>query len=117
MADNVKGEVPFEADGTTYTLVYSINAIINLEGKTEKTIQEIGEAMQDNPRLAFLRTVFHAGLLEHHRDVTEEQAGEVMQKAGGLAKAGALISEAFTAAFGAPEGDKGADPQKAAQKA
>ena len=116
MTGNIKGEVRFDAEGASYCLIFTIDALCALEDRVNKSVEEIGAAMSKSPRLSLLRSLFHAGLREHHKDLTEKRAGEIMQGIG-LDKAGALIGEAFTAAFANPEADDAAVPQKAAPEA
>jgi hypothetical protein len=116
MAGNVKGEVRFEAEGASYTLVFTIDALCALEDRVNKSVEQIGAEMGKSPRLSLLRALFHAGLREYQPSISEKKAGEIMQGIG-LDKAGALIGEAFTAAFANPEAETAEVPPKAAPEA
>jgi hypothetical protein len=117
MNRNLTGEVRFDAEGASYTLVLGVAALISLEESLDKDVNEIAHEMQNKPRLGMLRAVFLAGLLKHHRDITEERAGELME-AVGLHKAGVLIGKSLTAVFAGEEATKtAAVPRKAAKKA
>lgn len=110
MADNLKGEVHFDAVGQKWTLVYSIDSIIALEEQLDLSVTEIAVALGSKPRLRFLRSVFWAGLLERHPDVTEAEVGKLFIDLG-LAAVGDLMGEAFHAAFTpATEAAKGDSP-------
>jgi len=118
MANPHKGELSFEADGVTYTLLYSNNALVALEDKIDRGIVDISSEMgswAQNPnkiRLGLIRALLWAGLIEHHPDVNLTAAGELITKAGGVAKVTELVGEAFTRAFPAPE-TKDVGPRKA----
>lgn len=116
MANPIKGEVPFIADGTSYIMVYSINALCALEDKLDMAIDELGARMSGNIRMSMLRTVFWAGLIEHH-NLDEDEAGRLIAVLdGGVGSAGELIARAFALAFPSPEKDPGTRPRKAAGK-
>lgn len=108
----LKGEVAFEVSGATYTLVYSINSLCTLEDRLDLTVQQIGERMSTAMRLSFLRQVFHGGLTSHHPQVTEEQAGELIQDLG-VPRAGELIADAFFKAFADGKESAAPRPRKA----
>jgi hypothetical protein len=116
-ANPLKGEFGFTCGGVEYVLVYTVDALCALEDRLNMSVVQIGEAFGGDPRLTFLRIVFHAGLHEYHPDLTPKQAGELMQ-AYGLEKAGNMVGTAFMAAFGEPEaGAATADPQTAPEPA
>ncbi len=109
--NTLKGEYKFEADGSVYRMVYTIDALIDLEERFGKTVIEIAAMLGGNLRIKDLRTLFRAGLAEHHADLDEKAVGRVMTSVG-IAPAGAILSEAFLAAFGAgvsSDGEAGAD--------
>lgn len=98
MADNLTGEVTFDAAGKSWRLVYSVNALIALENRLDMSVSKIGQRMAGDLRMGFLRDVFVGGLRTHHPEVTDELAGDLIQEVGG-AKVGELIGQAFSAAF------------------
>lgn len=82
MANPHRGEVELKAGEKTYTLVYTINALCELEEETGKSVDLlIAEINTDKPKLSAIRALFWAGLRTHHK-MTVEEAGEVMQAAG-----------------------------------
>ncbi|MDP3379759.1 MAG: hypothetical protein Q8S53_15445 [Brevundimonas sp.] len=100
----LKGEVTINTAEDSYTLVYSVNAIIALEEKTGLPITRIGEFLGgDAFSFANARTFFWAGLIEHH-DLSETEAGSLMSEVG--------IEEAMTRAADAL---KASLPQEAAK--
>lgn len=105
MANPVKGEASFEADGKTYTLVFDFNAICVLEEAFDADINSIGELI--GTKATSVRKVFQVGLCRHHPDITELEAGDLISVIS-PAEAGALIKKAFALSFPAPEAAKGA---------
>jgi tail tube GTA-gp10-like protein len=100
MGNPHKGEIAFTLDKTVYTLRYSINAMCELEDRMGTTVVEIGALMSDPTKLSIgmVRSIFWAGLRDHHEVVTEQDAGRLMD-ALGLVNAAQMIGKAFTAAF------------------
>ena len=110
MANPMKGEVGFKAGGDDYVLVYTINALVTLEEKLQVSTSQIGELLGANVSMANLRTLFWAGLLEHH-GCTEEEAGRLISEVG-ILEAAELIAKTLSKAF--PEAGKSKSrPQKA----
>lgn len=101
MANTHKGEVGFEADGKTYKLRYSSNALCELEGELKCGINDIIERFK-NMSMRDARAIFWAGLTENH-DLSLKEAGKILDEVT-LPKATDLIGKAFILAFG--EGDK-----------
>jgi hypothetical protein len=100
MANINKGEVEFTSGKKVYTLSFSTNAMCDLEDRLGKSIVEIGGLMSDtsNVRITLMRTIFWAGLRDHHEAMTEVEAGRLMD-AVGLIEASQMIAKAFAAAF------------------
>lgn len=119
MANPLKGEVSFPVGEETFTLAYTINALIVLEERLDMSVVEIGKRLNEEGRLGFLRALFWAGLIERQPSMTEVGAGTLLQ-AYGPQEARAKILDAFIAAFpkaaaeGVAEGEAG--PQKAARR-
>lgn len=107
MANAIKGEVGFTADGQDYTLLLDFNALCELEDVVPGLMA--GSAEIQSPRA--VRAVFHAALREHHPDLDEKAAGRIIQAAG-IERAAELIGEAMAASFGKPEGKGPARPPK-----
>jgi len=100
MGNAAKGEVSFDAAGKTWTLRFGTNAICALETALGMGFAAALALLSDGTkvRVATIRSLVWAGLSGAHDDLTEEQAGELID-AIGIAKAGTLISEAVTLAF------------------
>lgn len=110
MANPHRGEVALG----DHTLVFSINAICDLEEALGRGISEIGVEMETGLSMRTLRAVIWAGLQERHPGTTEKQAGDVISKVG-VPAAGEAVSAAFAAAFPQAEATGGkARPQKGA---
>jgi len=119
MANAERGEVPFVVDNETFILRWSTNAMCELEEASRRTTGEIVEELltwspkigADNKPLpesedesrararlvktSTARLVFWAMLQERHPAVDIKRAGSLMERAGGLAAAMALIATAF----------------------
>jgi hypothetical protein len=100
MANPHRGEVEFTVGKKVYTLVYSINAMCELEGALNASVVAIANSMSDPARMGVktMRTVFWAGLRDHHEALTEADAGRLMDQVG-LIDAAQHIVKAFTMAF------------------
>lgn len=94
-----KGDVKFDVEGQPHTLVFTVDALIELEEIFERNVQEIGAMFSAGLRMKDLRTVFHIGLGEHHPEADEGAASWIMSQIG-ITRAGELVGEAFLAAFG-----------------
>lgn len=106
MANPNRGEVSLVAGETTFTLVFTINSVCELEDVLEKGINEI---VADMGKVKTIRALLWAGL-RHHHPMTLEEAGDLMQKAGAAAT-GAAINKAVTLAFPPEDKAAGANPQ------
>ncbi len=113
-ANPVRGEVTFEAEGQTYRLVFSTNALAALEDRLDKSVGEIGSMFETGLRLGHLRALMWAGLSDHH-DVSELAAGDLIDLIG-HETAGEKIGQAFVLAFPEEDASGAARPQKPAVK-
>lgn len=109
MANPVRGEVEFEADGQTYTMVLDFNALCDLEGDFPGIMS--GGVELSSPRA--VRSVFRSALAKHHPGIEEREAGDLIQIVG-IAQAAELVANAFKASFPAeaPKGGKTRPPAK-----
>jgi hypothetical protein len=99
MANKAKGEVGFEVDGKSYTLVFSINALCELENQLGGDVANIAAAgFGGIKRYSTLRATFWAGLTDHHPNMTLQAVGKIIN-ALGIQKADELAGEAFKLAF------------------
>lgn len=109
MANPVKGEVAFEAQGKRYVLSYSVNALCALEDEIGESVIALSAKMQagEGASIRMIRTIFRAGLTDHQGEVTENEAGDIMSELG-VAHASGLVERAFALAFPeVPRSDSG----------
>lgn len=106
MANKVKGEVGFAANGKGYTLLLDLNALCEAE---EHVPGIMDGGLKELKSVKAIRAVFWSGLRRHHPTVTLVEAGDIMQSLG-VPEAGRLIGEAMAAAWG-DGGEEAARPQ------
>ncbi len=99
MANQYRGEVSIEINGTTYTMAPSINATIEVELMFSKVEgrkvywREILEQLNAGS-MEHKRAVFWATLRKHHPSVTLEQAGDLSDALDAQLGANAALLEA-----------------------
>lgn len=96
MANGLKGEVPFSACGSEWTLVMDFNAICSIDTELGIGIDTIGAKLSGSAPT--IRSVFRIGLEAKHDKLTDIEAGRLIGDIG-PAKAAQLIAEALQAAF------------------
>ncbi len=84
MTNAIKGGVPFHADGTPYTLIYSTNALCVLESTMGRSVSMALDLLADpaKARVSDVRTLFWAGLQDQHPDLSQPDAGRIMDALG-----------------------------------
>lgn len=104
-----KGEVEFDAVGQRWRLVYSFNALCALEEQTGRGFAELSKSLADpaKVRLADIRAVLWAGLIDNHPSVTIKQVGDIIGEIKAT-KAFELFNRALVLAF--PEASEDANP-------
>lgn len=112
MANPLKGEVGFTANGDDYILQFNTNALISLEERLGVPISRMGALLAEGVSVGAVRSMLWAGLLSRH-NMSLEEAGTIMD-AIGLERAAELAADALQKSM--PKGDAdGADrPRKAA---
>jgi hypothetical protein len=112
-ANKFRGEYPLKVGEKTYTLRYGTNALVSLsESLGCKTILEIGDRLSPD-RISFrdVRTLLKVALERHHPEITEADAGELIDEMGGVIIALELIPAVLDAAFPDKQpGGEGGDP-------
>jgi tail tube GTA-gp10-like protein len=118
MANAHRGEVEFTVGKKVYTLKFSTNAMCELETAVGGNVIEMANSLSDTAKMSIrtIRTVFWAGLRDHHEAVTEVEAGRLMDELG-LVEASQMIAKAFTLAFPAEVPPAGPLPGLPAGKA
>ncbi|RZJ01815.1 MAG: hypothetical protein EON90_02060 [Brevundimonas sp.] len=115
MANKAKGEAGVEIGGKTYTLVFNVNALCEVEYILDKSTDRILEALTHSPPLNVVRALLWGGLRQHHPDLDLIAAGDLIEQMGGGGVALQKIGEALQSAFpDAPEGAETANPRKGA---
>lgn len=100
-ANPEKGEIEFVINGRPYVLVMTFNGMIDLQnlfatgGPVPKVEQILGRCADGE--LAAVRGVFWSLLRRHHPQVTIEEAGDLIQEAGGSRDIDALLAKAGAA--------------------
>lgn len=83
VANPLRGEASFEADGRTYRLHYTWNVAAEFE---EVAGRPLSDALLDVAREKLsaksLRAMLWAGLQEHHPEVTLKEAGRLIDRMG-----------------------------------
>ena len=95
------GAVLLTVGSTSYTLRFSIDALVRLEEASGMVLSELLDEMSDKKKISVGRTrqLLHAGLGEHHPGIDVKAAGELMLEAGGVLTVMAKITEALLLAF------------------
>lgn len=119
MANKARGEVSFHVGEREYVLVYTINALCEIEDALGFSVSDMEERLR-KPSARDIRALLWAGLMEHHPEITLQQAGSLESP---LPEMVAAVTRAMEAAFdrggvkGAAGGSAagGARPRKAAR--
>lgn len=106
-ANPERGETKVDIGGTTYVLASTFNSMIALQQLFEKDgkippVESVLMRAQRGDLTAF-RAVFWAMLRRHHANVTVEQAGDLIDAAGGVAALDEMLNRAQTTSAGTPE--------------
>lgn len=98
MANPLRGVVATRVGGLDYRLEFTIDVMCALEARLETTATAIVERMGKDDSLGFLRTMLWASLREHHPELDEREAGELLREVGG-ADLKVKVLAAFVAAW------------------
>jgi len=110
-----RGDVSFEAGGKTYTLRYNHRALVKLETALGKGLMQVIAEMgkPDTMRLGTTVALLWAGLQQHHPEMTQDQAIDILDEIdGGVPTVIAVIDQAFGKAFESTLGTKGTNPRQ-----
>jgi hypothetical protein len=99
MANRYKGEVALEINGATYLLVFSTNAMCEVEGILGQSTDEVLAQLAVKPSVSLVRALLWGALRERHPDVDLAKAGDLVDAIGGQGQALLKIGEALVAAF------------------
>ena len=108
-----KQSVPMKIGNKTYNLRYTFNSLIRLQDEWGLSLADIDKIFptQDKkggveiPATFFkdLRAFFWAGLLHENKDLTLEEAGDLIEDAGGIIAIVEVLTKAFSEAFPSDE--------------
>jgi hypothetical protein len=118
MANDIRGELGFEALGKSFTLKFGNGAVRHVENETGLSISEVAAALTDPRKMTatLFTRAFHGALLRHHPDLTIETVDDIIDSLGS-AEAGSLLAQAVALAYPAKaqggEAKGRANPRKA----
>lgn len=136
------GDVSFQAQGQTFTLRYTTAAFVALESYLDRGIVDIYEELAkwspkfdpatlkplpEQPeetlarvrkmRVGFMRALFWAGFHDLHKDVTVDDAGEIMTEIGGMMAVYRLVVEGLgNSRASGVQGEKSRPPKRSTSR-
>lgn len=112
MANPHKGEVSFKAGEKEYILSFSANALVELTEVLGLETDDLVEKFKDKSiKLAQMRIVFWQGLLDHHDELSLDDAKKILKHLK-PSEMGSLIGQAFVLSMPqAPEGNATSPPE------
>jgi len=115
MANPHRGEAEFEVGGTTYRVKFNWNAAAEYEHQSGRVLSDaLADVVETRLSATSLRAMLWAGLREHHRDVTLEAAGRLLDALG---RRRAIDMMGVALQYYYPEIASDADPQTPAPSA
>ncbi|WP_230769764.1 hypothetical protein [Sphingomonas sp. Leaf4] len=108
-----RGHLGIELGDRKLTFAFSTNALCAVEEAFDlPDITKLDTVLGDSPSLRTIRTLFRIGLTDCQPDMTDDEAGDIMEEVGGLEPSLKLIMSAISIAF--PEAKPGgtANPLK-----
>lgn len=115
MANDIRGEVGFDALGQSYTLKFGNGAVRHIENETGMPFAQVGAALADPEKatITVLTVAFQGALRRHHPGLCLDDVDDIID-AIGSEKAGKLLGEAVALTYPpAPKGDAKGNPRKA----
>lgn len=111
-ANGARGHLGFEVGGVTYIFAFSTNALCAVEDHFEiASIDELDKVLGKKPSLRQIRTLFRLGLTDLDPDMTDVEAGKIMDAVGGLEPSAQLVMKALSNAFPEAAASATADPR------
>lgn len=111
VANPQRGQLGFEVAGEHYTLAFTTNALCAIEEEFDlDDISGLEKVLNDKPSLRTIRKLFRIGLTDDNADMTDLEAGDLMQAVGGLEPSLQLIMLAVEQAFPEAAASGTADP-------
>lgn len=116
-ANPQRGQLGFEVEGERWTFAFSTNALCVVEEEFDLAdITQLEKVLSGSPSLRTIRKLFRIGLTDQHPDMTDVEAGRIMQDVGGLEPSLELIMRAVEQAFPEAAKEGGANPRRPAHK-
>ncbi|MCM3680264.1 hypothetical protein M3656_13580 [Sphingomonas paucimobilis] len=104
-ANAQRGQLGFQVGDDQWVFAFTTNALCAVEEEFDlKDITELEKVLSDSPSLRTIRKLFRIGLTDVHPDMTDIEAGQIMEAVGGLEPSLELIMRAVEQAF--PEAAK-----------
>ena len=112
-ANPQRGQMGVEVGGRTLTFAFSTNALCAIEDEFDlDDITGLEKVLNDSPSLRTIRKLFRIGLTDLHPDMTDVEAGGIMDVVGGLEPSLELIMRAVEQAFPEAAAKGTADPRQ-----
>lgn len=116
-ANPQRGQLGFEVavDGKSqrWTMAFGTNALCAIEEEFNLTdITQLDGVLNNKPSLRTIRTLFRLGLTDCHPDMSDMEAGQLIDAVGGLEPSLELVSRAIEQAFPEAAKDGTADPRQ-----
>lgn len=116
MANTVRGEVTFDANGKLYTFKLGTNAQVMLEDRVGMSVQKYMQSKGENLGAADIRLIFYCALFQKH-ELTELEVGDLIDEIGAGRAAEIFLAAVEAATAKKPNGAAtDARPQKQAKE-
>lgn len=122
LANPQRGQLGFEVEiagkAQRWTMAFGTNALCAIEDEFElDDITKLEGVLKGTPSLRTIRKLFRLGLTDCHPDMTDIEAGQIIDAVGGLEPSLELVTRAIEQAFPEAAGDGTADPRQRGAKA
>src|SRR5262245_53255773 len=103
MANPLKGEVSFEANGRRYIFVLGTYGLAALQRRSGMSTAAFFNRQKTEFGMDDILAIVWCGLQRHHKSITEEEASDVIDQLG-QERIGEIISEGISLAFPSADG-------------
>jgi hypothetical protein len=108
-----RGQLGFDVEDQRWVFAFGTNALCAIEDEFDlKDITGLETVLNDSPSLRTIRTLFRIGLTDCHPEMTDAEAGAIMDAVGGLEESLELIMRAIEQAFPEAAAKGGAGPRQ-----
>lgn len=105
MANRLRGEVEFTVGEKTYTFRLGMNELVALE-QTLGIKDPIKALAEQQLGIGDLRALARAGLSRYHKELTDEEVGDLIDEMGGLVALSKVAAKSFEFMGGEDESSK-----------